>query len=71
MPKTEMVVRFNCDTVGELLDKLAEIAKDPALNAVMDAAIEGYSDVFDGFKITRKILSDKSEVLDFELTRIE
>jgi hypothetical protein len=64
--KVEIVIK--CNTVGDLLDELAKIAKDPNLWDVLDATIDGSSgDVFTGFRIVRRTLSDKSKALDFEL----
>lgn len=54
-------------TVGDLLDALAEVAKDPELSSALDASVESGADTFTKFKIVRRTLSDKSEVLDFEL----
>lgn len=66
MAKTEVVVK--CNTVGDLLDELARIAKDPDTSDLLDATIDGPGgETFSGFKIVRRKLSDKSEVLDFEL----
>jgi hypothetical protein len=60
--KIEETVR--CNTVGELLDALACRAS----TELMDAQIEGPGgETFTGFKVVRRTLSDKSEVLDFEL----
>jgi len=68
MAKTEMVLKCNCNTVGDLLDELAKIAKDQATSDLMDASIEGPGgETYTGFKIMRRTLSDKSQVLDFEL----
>lgn len=65
--KSEVKVSF--DTVGDLLDELAELATDPELQEVMSAQVEGPGgETFDTFTITRKSLSDGSEVWDFELT---
>lgn len=69
--KTVAVVKFN--TVGDLLDELSAIAKDPELSSVLDSDVEGTSGelgIFTAFKITRRKLSDKSEVLDFELFEV-
>ena len=64
--KVEVTVK--CNTVGDLLDALAGIAKDHATSDLLDASIDGPGgEVFTGFKIVRRTLSDKSEVLDFEL----
>jgi len=60
-----------CDTVGDLLDALAAIAADPALQSVLDASIESATDVFSGFRITETVLSDRSTVLNFEFTEYE
>lgn len=66
MATTEVIVK--CNTVGDLLDELSKIAKDPETSDLMDASIDGPScETFTGFKIVRRTLSDKSEVLDFEL----
>jgi hypothetical protein len=60
--------KVKCDTVGDLLDELATLAKDPELSAIMDASIDGSGgETFVGFKIIRRTLSDKSQVIDFEL----
>lgn len=67
--KNKIVLAHKCDTVGDLLDKLAEIAKDKNLWDVMGSAIESTSDVFTGFTITEATLSDKSKVLNFEFTQ--
>ena len=57
-----------CNTVGDLLDELARIAKDPNTSDLLDASIESANgDTFLGFRIVRRTLSDKSETLDFEL----
>ena len=56
-----------CNTVGELLDALTEIAKNPELAPVLDSSIESDGAVFDRFKITQHLLTDNSPVLDFEL----
>lgn len=65
---TTMKIAVNCNTVGDLLDELSRIAKDPNTSDLMDASINGPNgEVFVGFKISRRTLSDKSEVLDFEL----
>lgn len=59
---------IKCNTVGDLLDELANLAKDPEYQDVMDASIDGSGgEVFTRFKITKRKLSDKSEVIDFEL----
>lgn len=65
MPKVKAT--YKCDTVGDLLDRLAEIAKDPELWDLMGATIEGAGSDFNGFRIVERTLSDKSKVLDFEL----
>lgn len=68
MPETTEVARIKCNTVGDLLDELAKLANDSALWDVMDSEIESTGgDSFSGFTITRRKLSDKSEVLDFAL----
>ncbi len=57
-----------CNTVGDLLDALAVLAKDSVYQDVMDASIDSHSgDCFTAFRITQRRLSDKSTVLDFEL----
>jgi hypothetical protein len=57
-----------CDTVGDLLDALAQIAKDSHTSDLLDASIDGPNgEIFNRFKIVRRTLSDNSEVLDFEL----
>lgn len=66
MTQTELVV--TCHTVGELLDELAKVARDPKTRDLMGASIDGpRGEIFWGFKIVRRILSDKSEILDFQL----
>ncbi len=66
MKRIESTVK--CDTVGDLLDALAKIAKDTTTSDLMDASIEGAGgELFVGFRIIRRTLNDKSEVLDFEL----
>ena len=67
---TTTVATYKCDTVGELLDHLAEIAKDNQMASVLDSSIESYGEVFDGFKITKTTLSDKSTVLNFEFVAV-
>jgi len=63
-----MKLKINVNTVGDLLDELAKIAKDPTLWDVLDSDIESSSGgTITAFKIVRRTLSDKSEVLDFEL----
>jgi len=64
---SEETAVVHCDTVGDLLDELAAIAKNPDLDTLMDSSIESNSDVFFGFKIITKTLSDGSRVLNFEL----
>lgn len=60
--------KVNCSTVGDLLDKLAELAKDSNTSDIMDASIDGAGgEVYTGFKVIRRKLSDGSEVIDFEL----
>jgi hypothetical protein len=56
-----------CNTVGDLLDELAKLAKDPEYQAILDAPIESPIETFGGFKVLKRTLSDKSEVIDFEL----
>jgi hypothetical protein len=59
---------IKCDTIGDLLNELVKIAQDPNSKAVLDASIDGPSgETFIGFNIIRRTLTDKSEVLDFEL----
>ncbi len=61
-------IRIHIDTVGDLLDRLAEIAKDPQLSRVLDSTVDGSGgEVFTQLRITTRTLSDKSKVLDFEL----
>lgn len=68
MSKAKIEAIVKCNTVGDLLDELAKIAKDPNTSDLMDASIDGSGgETFTGFKITRRTLSDKSTVLDFEL----
>lgn len=63
-----IVQQFRCNTVGDLLDELAKIAKDHNTSDLLDATIDGpEGETFTGFRIVRRTLSDKSEVLDFEL----
>ncbi len=64
---TKILKTVKCCTVGDLLDALAEIARDPALQSVLDAQLEGEGSSFDGFRVVENTLSDKSKVLDFEL----
>lgn len=67
MPKT-IEATVTCNTVGDLLDELARIAKDPNASDLLDSTIDGPGgETFVGFKIIRRTLSDKSKVLDFEL----
>lgn len=64
----KVIASIAASTVGDLLDELARIAKDPALSDVLDAAIESDSPAaFIGFRIIEETLSDKSKVLNFEL----
>lgn len=64
----EVIATIKCNTVGDLLDELSVIAKNPELWGVLDSSVESYDKVFFGFKITRQKLSDKSEILNFEFT---
>lgn len=58
---------FKTPTVGDLLDELARIARDPEVSGVLDAAIESRTgDTFTSFRIVTRTLSDGSQVLDFE-----
>ncbi len=66
MANTKVETVIKCDTVGDLLNELSAIAKNPELSGVLDSNIESYDKVFFGFKIVRETLSDKSEVLNFE-----
>lgn len=64
--KLEAVIK--CNSVGDLLDELAKLAKDPEYQDILDASIDGPNgETFVGFKIIRRALSDRSEVIDFEL----
>jgi len=64
----KLEAEIKCATVGDLLDELDRIAKDPELSGLLDSSIDSSDlDTFVGFKIFRRKLSDKSEVLDFEL----
>lgn len=63
-----VVDKIQIDTVGDLLDALAKIAKDPLLSGLMDSAVESDSLIFTHFRIIEQTLSDKSKVLNFELT---
>lgn len=62
-------IKIGCNTVGDLLDELVRISKDANISRVLDASIDGVSgETFTGFTMTRRKLSDRSEVIDFELT---
>ena len=65
--KDKILTTVTCNTVGELLDALSEIAENPALSSVLDASLESQTDVFGSFQIIERRLSDKSKVLEFEL----
>lgn len=55
------------NTVGDLLDALAILAKSESLSAVMDSAIYGPNgEEFTSFYLRTITLSDKSEVINFE-----
>jgi hypothetical protein len=64
MERSVEVIKVN--TVGDLLDELARLAKLPEYHAVLDASIESPEDVFNAFKIIRKTYKDGSELIDFE-----
>ncbi len=66
MAKSKELKRVSCDTVGDLLDALAEIAKDPEIWDVLSASLETCENIVTGFKITEDTLSDKSKVFNFE-----
>ncbi len=69
MAKTETLVTIKFDTLGDLLDELAKIAKDKSLWDVLSAAVDSESgDTFTQFTIVQRTLSDKSKVMDFELS---
>lgn len=62
------MAKVKCNTVGDLLDELAQIAKDPDISNLLDASINGPNgETFIGFKIIAHTLSDGSEAFDFEL----
>jgi hypothetical protein len=66
--KTLVMTTVKCETVGKLLDELAAIAKDRTVSSVLDAQIDTpMGGIATGFRIIRQTLSDKSEVLNFEL----
>lgn len=47
-----IVTKIACNTVGDLLDELARIAKDLDTSAVMDASIDGPDgESFTGFQL--------------------
>ena len=72
MARIKTLQTFQVNTVGDLLDVLAEIAKNPTLSDVLDACIESdCGNTFDRFRITEETLSDKSKILNFELLRFE
>lgn len=62
---TERVIK--CNTVGDLLDALAGIAKDAEYSRVLDASIESDCATFIGFRIYTLTLPDESKFLGFEL----
>ncbi len=67
---TRIVFKFN--TVGDLLDELATIAKDPLTQDALDATVDGPDGAsFTGFRIESEKLSDKSVVMNFYLTEEE
>lgn len=63
-----------CNTVGDLLDRLTEVAQSfkgsgaENMSDLLDATIDGPDgEVYTGFKIIQHKLSDGSNALDFEL----
>ncbi len=68
MANRKVIDSIQCNTVGDLLDHLAALAKDPNRSDLMDATIEGADgETYTGFRIIEHTLSDKSVALDFEL----